>query len=147
MGIIDESWREPMWRNLMDSLPARVLINLDTNSYVVSDHTLLTVYADDLAIDDVDELIAEWSEQMREDERKDFVHAFSMGRLCKAFRENRTGYSLVTHLKRPNHPLQAVRTTVEFAQGIPAMMMAFRFEKLQNDINDISDQDSCRVQE
>lgn len=139
----DENWREPMWRKLMDSLPARVIINLDTNSYVVSDYTFLIVYADDLAIDEVDKLIAEWSEQMCEDERKGFMNEFSMARLWKALKENRVGYSVVTHLKRAKGSLQAIRTTVEFRQGTPAMIMAFRFEKLQNDTNDIRDR-QCR---
>lgn len=60
MELVD-FWRMPMWTEMMNSLPAKVRIDLSSNSYAVTENRMRCVYADDLSEAEIDDLVYEWS--------------------------------------------------------------------------------------
>lgn len=125
--MLETGWRQPMWMDMMNHLPASIAINMKTQSYAVKDNSLQFIYADDIDESGVDKLVNEIADQLVPANRREFCKALSMRELTRAWKEERRGYALLSQICGGKEPL-TLRTDVVFGQGVREMIMEFRFE-------------------
>lgn len=122
----ETGWRQPMWSEIMHRLPASVTVNLNTQSYAVTDHTQKIIYADDVEEKDVDTLIGEWALELRAESRGEFLKTFSMKNLKRAWEAGEKNIILLSEM--PGARMNALRTDAVFSRGTWNMTVEFRFD-------------------
>ncbi len=119
-------WRLIMWQKILHATPARVVIDVDRQCYRIEDGSFRYVYADDIENNEINTIVKEWAEQMKYEDRRNFIQTFSMKQLIEAFKDQRREISLVTELAGDSNNL--VLTRVRFGRVIRAMIIEFTFQ-------------------
>lgn len=121
-------WRLMMWREVLRSIPVRIVIDVERQCYRVEDSSFRYVYADDIENDEINTIVEEWAEQMKYEDRQNFIQTFSMKQLIEAFKDQRREISLVTELADISNNFVLIR--VRFGRAFQAMIIEFTFQAM-----------------
>lgn len=123
-----EKWRLMMWENMLHATPARVIIDLERQSYRVEDNSFRYIYADDIEETEINTIVEEWAELMRAEDREKFAKTFSPKALNEAFENQHREISMRTKMND-----KTIVTNVRFGCSTRAMIMEFTFRTIQAD--------------